>query len=802
MIARPAVAPGRRSDWLLRWPARVLLPLLLLSLALVVTLLGHQIRLVELETGLMQAERQRLVERLALEQGRLAQVIGRGEMAQVRRLVAGMALHEGLMQAWLVEPDGRILGAFSRAETGRRLSTVLIALPPLERDGLLGLLQRVRAELLVEPAVAPDGTRRLLLGAVRIEPDRTLLVRADLGHVLAVRQAQARADLLRQFFFTLLGVSLFGLLLHLLWFRRTDQLHRTAMRLAQGDLSARTGLKGADELALIGRAVDRMATELQLRQAELQQLADHIAHSPVVVITWRNAEGWPVRQVGENIQLWGHSREDLLSGRVRYARLIHPEDLDRVSLDVSRHLAVGPDEYRQEYRLRHGDGHWMWIEDRTWLAREPNGSVRDIHGVLLDVTELHAARAELALQVRRLREAEAHARLGSWSYDVEHGRGWWSAQMFELFGIDPARGVPSFEDFVAQAHEQDQAAVRQMLQAFAQGVPPERATVLFRRHPDLGPVRWFSVTIHPETCPDGQVRRFIGTVLDVTDTRLAEEALRHANLELEQRVEARTRELTELNQSLESFVYTVSHDLKAPLRGVEGYTRLLLEDHAESLGDEGRLFARRIQEGTRRMGHLIDDLLAYARMERRALSIQDLDLGLLVRQILEESGAEIARTGAVLEVEVPEGLQVRADPEGLRLALRNLLANALKFSASRTPPRLRLSARLVQAEDSPPGQAGDIALSLSDNGIGFDMAYHDRIFEIFQRLQRMEDYPGTGIGLALVRKAMQRMGGQVRATSAPDQGATFVLTLRPGSPAGGPGAKKRDQRDGARRSLT
>ena len=326
-------------------------------------------------------------------------------------------------------------------------------------------------------------------------PARLLLVRVDISHALAVRQAQARSDLLQQLLLTLLSVSLFGLLLHLLWFRRADQLRHTAVQLGRGDLSARAGLRGADELALIGRAVDLMASDLQQRQTELQQLADRISHSPVVVMTWRNAEGWPARYVSDSIALWGYRRQDLLSGRLRYADLMHPEDLPRIAGEVARHLAQGQDEYRQEYRIRHGDGRWMWIEDRTWLVRDAAGQVVDIHGVLIDVSELHAARAELAIQVRRLHEAEAHARLGSWTYDVGQGRGWWSAQMYALFNADPSAGVPSFEDFIARVHEADQPAVRMMLQSFAQGVTPDRNVEVFRRHPDLGPARWFSVTI-------------------------------------------------------------------------------------------------------------------------------------------------------------------------------------------------------------------------------------------------------------------------------------------------------------------
>ncbi|NRT57589.1 PAS domain-containing protein [Sphaerotilus uruguayifluvii] len=759
-----------RESLLLRLPARWMLPLLLSLFALLMTGLGHLTRLRELDSEVLRAEQQRLRERLAIEQTRIAIAHGRGEMAQVRRLVSGLALHEGLTQAWLLDDTGRIEGSISRAEIGRLISTVLIAQPPKERHLLLELQRHHLGELRLETLTEVTGEPQMLVGAVGIDPDLTLLTQVDLGHALGIRHAQARADLVRQSLATLAGVMLLGVLLHLLWFRRAEWLRRTASALGRGDLGARAALQGADELALIGRAVDMMASDLQQRQAELQHLADLIAHSPLVVMTWRNAEGWPVRYVSDNVSQWGYRRADFLMGRLIYADLIHPDDRPRITRDVAEHLARGPDEYRQEYRLRHADGRWLWLDDRTWLVRDAQGVVTDIHGVLLDVTERHAVQQALAEQVQRLREAESHARLGSWTFDVASSRGWWSEQMYQLLDFDPAEGVPSFEDYVEQVHPQDRGLVMDMLRSFAQGVLPASRMSHFRSDPRRGPLRWFSVSIHAERDPSGRIIRFVGTQLDVTAVHEAEDALRQLNADLERRVDLRTRELSELNQSLESFVYTVSHDLKAPLRGIEGYSRLLIQDHGPQLEGEAREFVGLIRDGVVRMGALIEDLLAYARTERRALSVQTVDLPRAIEGVCADAAAELAAGRVELQVEVP-ALQVCADAEGLTLVLRNLLSNAVKFSAKSQPPRVRIRARVPEDDQD------QVEISVEDNGVGFDMDYHDRIFEIFQRLHRMEDYPGTGIGLALVRKAMQRMGGSVRAISAPGQGATFVLRL-------------------------
>jgi PAS domain S-box-containing protein len=265
-------------------------------------------------------------------------------------------------------------------------------------------------------------------------------------------------------------------------------------------------------------------------------------------------------------------------------------------------------------------------------------------------------------------------------------------------------------------------------------------------------------------CDDDKDLAFM-MIKDITERKYAEEALRDAKVNLEHKVNERTAQLVAKSKELENFCYSVSHDLRAPLRGIAGYSRLLLESHHERLDEEGRGFLKNIGVATTHMSSLIEDLLSYSKLERRKLSTTAVRLSSFLPQLLDQFKDSIEN--ARLTVKVDE-LRISADPDGLAIALRNLIDNALKFSGFVPEPAIEILAQ--PADDY-------CILSVRDNGIGFDMRFYHKIFEIFQRLHRAEDYPGTGIGLAMVHKAMERMGGRVWAESELGGGAVFYLKL-------------------------
>ena len=251
----------------------------------------------------------------------------------------------------------------------------------------------------------------------------------------------------------------------------------------------------------------------------------------------------------------------------------------------------------------------------------------------------------------------------------------------------------------------------------------------------------------------------------ITQARLHEQVKRQA-AELEQRVQDRTRALESANRELSAFSHTVSHDLKAPLRGMEGFARALEEDYADRLDATGREFLSRIQISAGRMSRLIDDLLQYSRIEHRAGERTAVALEPLIDELTEELAGEIATRGLTVSAELTVA-EVAAEREGLREALANLLSNAVKFSPARGAVIALRSYR----------EGDQVVIAVADRGVGFDMQYHDRIFGIFERLHSQDEYPGTGVGLAIVRKVAERHGGRAWAESEPGKGSTFYLAL-------------------------
>ena len=387
-------------------------------------------------------------------------------------------------------------------------------------------------------------------------------------------------------------------------------------------------------------------------------------------------------------------------------------------------------------------------------------------GGVIASSQLQAARSQRALAAReaQLKEAQQLARLGSWTHEMVSGRVEWSDEVFRIFEMDPALTHPSYERFLQWVHPDDRAQVQHEYETSVRERKPYNH--VHRLMFPGGRVKYVRQQGVTEYEGDRPVRS-LGTVQDITEVRVARLALQQLNEQLETRVTERTRELAQANRELEAFTYSVSHDLRTPLRSIHGFACVLEEEEGAKLSDAGRKHLRRIQDGSRRMGQLITDLLSLAHLSRAKMHQEPVNLSELALQV----AGELQRTDPGREVDwrIQDHLEAMADPGLMRVVLQNLLGNAWKYTGQTPHARISLT---QETHDH-----GMTTFCVRDNGAGFDMAYAAQLFQPFKRLHAHHEFEGSGVGLATVSRVIRRQGGLVRGEGAVGRGAAFFFTL-------------------------
>ncbi|WP_168708574.1 ATP-binding protein [Hydrogenophaga sp. PAMC20947] len=369
---------------------------------------------------------------------------------------------------------------------------------------------------------------------------------------------------------------------------------------------------------------------------------------------------------------------------------------------------------------------------------------------------------------RQLEDAQRMAKLGHWSLDLRTRDFIWSDEVYRIMGMQQGSDSSAYKDILKRVHPEDRAGFEEKFeQAIKSGVKMDVAHRVLL--PDGGVKHVHALGIFE--LENGEPVRCQGTVQDITEVRSAQLALEAMNEELEARVAARTSELGALNNELEAFAYSVSHDLRTPLRSIHGFATLL-EEEAETLSSEGRAHLRRIQDGARRMGLLITDLLTMAHQSRAVVHLQQVNLSELAQAVVVDIAREDPQRAVVWTI--APGMSAMADPVLMRVVLQNLLGNAWKYTSQTPQPKIVFE-RVGHT-------GGMVEFCVCDNGAGFDMAYVDQLFKPFKRLHAHHEFEGSGIGLASVQRLIQRHGGTVRAEGAVGQGAAFYFTVPLTSP--------------------
>lgn len=507
-----------------------------------------------------------------------------------------------------------------------------------------------------------------------------------------------------------------------------------------------------DELLVIVRDItDRKKTEQHLQNAT-DRLTLALKSAAIGIWEWditHNSLVWDERTE----ELYGLKPDEFPEAFNFWVSRVHPSDREFAASEV--HLAInGEKDYEPEFRIVLPDGRIRCLKAYGLVQRDNENEPQRLIGINFDITDRKLAEEHLLKSDTHLKTAQRIGKLGSWEFEVNTGKLTWSDEVFRIYGLEPSANPPDYEQLRLFIHPEDWQNFDQTVQA---AMSLEQSYDLEHRiiQPN-GTLIYVMARGEMIYNVSGQLTHIIGTAIDITDRKLAEAQILHT-----------ANQLANTNRELESFSYSVSHDLRAPLRHMNGFVNALhqrLKAHEALQDPKVTHYLQVIEKSSQKMGHLIDGLLMLSRFGRRPLESKQIS----IRDLVDEA-IEIIRTDPhhnhLVEFAIGDLPTTVGDHTLLQQVFLNLIGNAVKFSRNHPQPYVEIDS------------LQDQTIRIRDNGVGFQMEYADKLFGAFQRLHNDSEFEGTGIGLAIVQRIVQRHGGSIWAEGYPDQGATFFIKL-------------------------
>ena len=489
-----------------------------------------------------------------------------------------------------------------------------------------------------------------------------------------------------------------------------------------------------------------------------------LSNLPGMAYRCLNNQEWTMRFISEGCRnLTGFEPEDLINNEVlSYASLIHPEDRPVVDEVVQKQI-LKHEYFELEYRILTKDNEIKWVSEKGLFIGDKESECEVLEGFISDITELKKSEEALKISDARYREAQKLCHVGNWEYNLSTNTFWASEETKRIYGY-----IGEEEEFSSEIADECILDIERARKAFDDLIAYNKPyDILFDvKTIDTGEIKTLHSVAELETDESGVPIKVMGSIHDVTDRVNIENELEKHRLHLEELVSERTIELQEAIQEMESFSYSISHDLRAPLRAISGFCSYLVDDYTDSLDEEGQRLLKVITDNAVHMDKLIADILDISRVSRAEIKTAETDMKTLALSTYLSVATDLEQSE--FDIVINEMPMVSCDPNAIKQVWSNLFTNSLKYSSKSEIKRIEVG--YIEEDESH-------VFYIKDHGVGFDQQYEKKLFGIFQRLHSLKEFAGTGVGLAIVERLVKKHDGRIWAEGEVGEGATFYFSL-------------------------